>query len=125
MAFIAWRDIKSRTIPDAWLWPLLLGGIYLYGGVSENVVAAICGYALGFALMAATMKKEALGFGDVELLAVTGLWLGIGGLAAALVSAAALGIAWGLAKKQRFVPLAPFLFLGWGIFYAAEGLGII
>jgi leader peptidase (prepilin peptidase)/N-methyltransferase len=114
------EDARRRVIPDIWLWPLLLAGLYVFGGYEENIVAAIAGYALGFALMWALKKKDALGYGDVKLLSVAGLWLGINGLSVAVVSACLIGIAWGLARKQRYVPFAPFLFLGTAIYYLTK-----
>ncbi|MDR1071260.1 MAG: A24 family peptidase [Rickettsiales bacterium] len=120
VAAIAVEDARRRLIPDVWLWPLLLAGLYVSGGTDENVAAAILGYAVGFALMWALRKKEALGYGDVKLLAVAGLWLGVNGLSFAVVSACMLGVAWGLARKQRYVPFAPFLFLGTAAYYLTK-----
>ena len=110
--FIVWNDIFDRLIPDIWLWPLLLSGLYISGSEAEHIMAAMLGYALGFVLMLALRKKDALGFGDVKLLAVAGLFLGINGLSLAVVMACVVGIIWGLIKKQRYVPFAPFLFIG-------------
>jgi prepilin signal peptidase PulO-like enzyme (type II secretory pathway) len=109
---IAAADARRRLIPDEWLWPLLLAGLYLFGGEGDHIAAAILGYAIGFAMMRALRGKEALGYGDVKLMAAAGLWLGINGLSFAVVCACILGIAWGLWKKQRYVPFAPFLFMG-------------
>jgi prepilin signal peptidase PulO-like enzyme (type II secretory pathway) len=120
--FIAWKDISERTIPDVWLWPLLLCGLCAHGGDPETAIAAISGYILGFCLMAATAKRNALGYGDVKLLAVAGLWTGIDGLSWGVVCACALGIIWGLAKRQRYIPFAPFLFLGIMVYYLIKAL---
>jgi leader peptidase (prepilin peptidase)/N-methyltransferase len=120
--FITWSDIKNRTIPDVWLWPLLLVGLYACGGGTENIIAAILGYAVGFALMLATIKKEALGYGDVKLLSVAGLWMGIDGLSFGVICGCVLGVIWGLARKQRYVPFAPFLFAGLAAYRLAEML---
>jgi prepilin signal peptidase PulO-like enzyme (type II secretory pathway) len=114
--------MKKRLIPDVWLWPLLLSGMYANGGNSENIIAAIAGYCAGFALMWAFWKKNALGFGDVKLLAVAGLWLGINGLSVAVVAACVLGIIWGLVKKRKYVPFAPFLFAGTAMWYLGQAV---
>ncbi|MDR2769939.1 MAG: A24 family peptidase [Rickettsiales bacterium] len=121
---IAWRDGASRIIPDALLWPLALGGIFAFGGNSGHAAAAAAGYGLGFALMRLGIKKEALGFGDVKLLAVAGLWLGIDGLSAAVIFACGIGIAWGLAAKQKSVPFAPFLCAGAAAYYILRHLAV-
>jgi prepilin signal peptidase PulO-like enzyme (type II secretory pathway) len=115
--FIAYWDAKERIIPDIWLWPLMISGIYLFGGNPEHVMAALFGYITGFILMMALRKKEALGFGDVKLMAVSGMFLGINGLSLAVIMACILGIIWGLARKQKFVPFAPFMILGAMAYY--------
>jgi prepilin signal peptidase PulO-like enzyme (type II secretory pathway) len=56
--------------------------------------------------------SEPIGLGDVKLLAAGGAWLGVTGLAIALVASCALGGIWGLLKKQKFIPFAPFFFAG-------------
>ena len=117
MAFIAVGDIRNRMIPDVWLWPLFLSGLYVFGTEPEHITAAIFGYAIGFGLLCATRKKEALGYGDVKLLSAAGLWLGVSGLSVAVVAACVLGIAYGLIRRRKFVPFAPFLFAGAGIYY--------
>jgi prepilin signal peptidase PulO-like enzyme (type II secretory pathway) len=52
--------------------------------------------------------------GDVKLLAAGGIWLGTAGLALAIVISCAAGAIWGLAKKQKYIPFAPF-FIGGAI----------
>jgi leader peptidase (prepilin peptidase)/N-methyltransferase len=123
--FIVGLDIKERMIPDVWLWPLLLCGLALFGGEPSHVAAAAFGYTAGLALFFAAsflFKKEALGFGDVKLLAVAGLWLGVNGLSLAVVYACAAGVLYGLLKKQRYIPFAPFLAFGAGAYYLTETL---
>jgi prepilin signal peptidase PulO-like enzyme (type II secretory pathway) len=117
---ITMLDIRARLIPDIWLWPLLLCGMYLFGGNVDNIFAATAAYAVGFALALATRKSEAIGYGDVKLLAVAGLWLGVDGLSVAVVAACVAGIVWGLVKKQRSVPFAPFLFFGCAAWLALQ-----
>ena len=115
---IAVKDIKKRIIPDLLLWPLLLCGIFIFGGDTDHVTAAILGYILGFILMMAA--KNALGFGDVKLLMVAGLFLGVNGLSFATVVACVIGIIWGLIRKKKFVPFAPFLVIGTGVYYFVQ-----
>lgn len=115
--FIVYWDAKERIIPDIWLWPMMISGIYLFGGNTDHIVAAAFGYIIGFILMMAFHKKEALGFGDVKLIAVSGIFLGTKGLYWAIITACVFGIIWGLAKKQKFVPFAPFIMFGWMAYY--------
>jgi prepilin signal peptidase PulO-like enzyme (type II secretory pathway) len=55
---------------------------------------------------------EPIGLGDVKLLAAGGVWLGITGLAIALIVSCVAGGIWGLRRKQKFIPFAPFFFVG-------------
>ncbi|GHT57999.1 hypothetical protein FACS18945_3380 [Bacteroidia bacterium] len=86
------------------------------GGVGDAVLSAAVGYLLGFIMYIVFKriykKDEPIGFGDVKLLAAGGAWLGLTLLPYAIVVAAILGAAWGLTRKQRFVPFAPFFFAG-------------
>jgi len=53
-----------------------------------------------------------IGMGDIKLIATGGIWLGTTGTAAALVIACAGGIIWGIVKKQKYIPFAPFFIIG-------------
>ena len=122
IAFITVEDFRKRLIPDVWLWPLFLSGLFLFHDRAEHVAAAILGYAIGFLLLWAMRwyKKDALGLGDIKLLSAAGLWLGIDGLSRAVIFACVIGIVYGLIRKQRFIPFAPFLFAGAGIYLLTQ-----
>jgi len=109
---------------------------WVSGGITESAIAAVVGYGLGtvmnfiFKKFAVDKDKNSdkagataehctlhsehspIGMGDIKLLAVGGLWLGITGLSITLVVSCALGYIWGLRAKQKFVPFAPFFFAG-------------
>ena len=126
--FCVWRisvaDFRRRIIPDAYLFPLLLIGLALTHffpwvcTTAESVVGAIIGYALAsfigiiFERFNKNKIDTPIGMGDIKLLAVAGLWLGVTGLAIALVWACIFGMIWAHNKKQKFIPFAPFLFMG-------------
>ncbi len=133
-AWCAWRisvaDWRRRIIPDAYLFPMLLIGLIIVvffpwiTGVSDAVIAAVCGYALAaiigylFDITKTKHHKHSvvapIGMGDIKLISVGGIWLGTFGLALALVIACVSGMLWGYIKHQKFIPLAPF-FIGGGI----------
>ena len=126
--FCAWRismaDFRRRIIPDAYLFPLGLIGlivVHFYPwvcSITESVVGAVMGYALAavvgfvFEKMSRDKFNAPIGMGDIKLMAVAGLWLGTTGLAIALVFAGIFGAIWGHRKHQKFIPFAPFLFMG-------------
>lgn len=82
-----------------------LAGAAVFGGLAWGLRAAA-----GFVL-----KKEAMGFGDVKLFAVSGLWLGLPLMPLFLVGAGGAGVLWGGAQKiffkNRFFPFGPAIIL--------------
>jgi len=56
--------------------------------------------------------QDTIGFGDIKLLAVGGIWLGTSGLSVAVITACVLGVVWAVIRKKRFVPFAPFFIVG-------------
>ncbi|MCL2338842.1 MAG: A24 family peptidase [Proteobacteria bacterium] len=160
---ISVSDFRHRIIPDAYLFPMLLIGLFLgathvapmydgglpwiAGGITESVIAAVIGYAMGGVINLAfkaygirhkkksnkqttihdsrfTIHDDPIGMGDIKLLGVGGIWLGVTGLSVALVSACAIGIIWGMRRRQKFVPFAPFFFMGAVIAIAGTLFGI-
>lgn len=127
--FCAWRisvaDFRRRIIPDAYLFPLMLIGLLVVNLFSwvcnpiESVFGAVFGYVLasvvGIVFEKLSHNKDMvapIGMGDIKLLAVGGIWLGTVGLPIALAVSCVLGIIWGCAKKQRYIPFAPFFVMG-------------
>jgi leader peptidase (prepilin peptidase)/N-methyltransferase len=113
-------DLESQVVPDVvllWLLPLGLVHRALLGAPWPDTIAgALGGAALGVALRwlgARVLRREALGLGDVKLLAVAGLWVGGAVLPAFLVAAGVLGVAFGLAWRRggggEAFPFAPAL----------------
>ncbi len=135
LAFAAWcvwkisvADWRRRIIPDVYLFPLLLTGMAVViffpwpGNPAESTLAAIFGYFLAliigeifeFINRKKNNKDVPIGMGDIKLISVGGIWLGLMGLAIALVLACVSGMIWGALKKQKTIPFAPF-FIGSGI----------
>ena len=121
-AMMSIHDWRQRIIPDVYLFPFLLIGLIVvsffpwFFDASESAIAGAVGYALGagagwlFKLM--KKEKQPIGLGDVKLLAAGGIWLGLTGLAIALIASTILGGIWGLRLRQKFIPFAPFFFAG-------------
>jgi len=126
--FCIWRisvaDFRRRIIPDAYLFPLLLIGlifVHFFPWVcttAESVVGAVTGYALaGIVGLIFEKYKQGkfdtpIGMGDIKLMMVGGLWLGSTGLAISLLFSYVFGVIWAHRHKQKFIPFAPFFFMG-------------
>lgn len=122
-------DLHSRVIPN---WLVGLAGVagLAVAFAGQRAPEAVLFGVLAAApfLMAALIRPEGMGMGDVKLVAVIGLYmgpsvwlalalgLGLAGLAGALTS---LGKR--LPPSQTTLPLAPFLALGTGMVLAAAG----
>lgn len=137
---IAFIDWDTFLIPDVLSLGLAATGPLvaplnplLSGGPLERMGWSLAGAAVGFALcwgVAAfgewVFKKEAMGGGDVKLLAGVGAWSGILGALDCLVVASLLGSIYGGAlllsrrlKRQDPIPFGPFLSAAaaWNFFY--------
>ena len=124
---ISVTDFRRRIIPDAYLFPLMLIGLTLIAFYSFPITlrSAVIGGAFGY-LMSAIIgavfdyhmtKKNPdasapIGMGDIKLLGVGGLWLGTNGLAVSLIIACILGALWARHKNEKYIPFAPFFFIG-------------
>lgn len=121
---ISVADFRRRIIPDAYLWPLMLIGFVVVNvfpwvcTITESVVGAVFGYVLAsvIGIIFERIKKSddvaPIGMGDIKLISVGGLWMGATGLAITLVGACAFGALWARKKKQKYIPFAPFFFMG-------------
>ncbi|MBY0272551.1 MAG: prepilin peptidase [Alphaproteobacteria bacterium] len=120
LVVISVQDIRKGIIPNS-----LVGGVavlgLLYGGIEtllSAVILGVIGYGL-YKLYPLVRAKEGLGFGDVKLMGVSGLWLspsqiplffiftGLGGILMALL--------WKVLKKGPKFPLGPALAFTLGI----------
>ena len=127
---LALIDLDCKRLPDALTLPsyavatVLLGAAALAGSDSGDVVRALLGglamYAVYFALCFA--YPAGMGFGDVKLAGVLGLytgWLGWGAWSLSLFAGFFLGGAFGIALvvakrggRKTAVPFGPFMLLG-------------
>jgi leader peptidase (prepilin peptidase)/N-methyltransferase len=140
---LALIDLDTWLLPHVITWPLIASGLVL-GALGATAAASLrsaaYGAGLGFAVFAIVawvgekaLKKEALGFGDVWLLAGIGAWMGAGALLPVVLLASLqgsiVGIAWIVTGRARpgasvghedgewvpprhAVPFGPFLVAG-------------
>lgn len=124
---ISVADFRRRIIPDAYLFPLMLSGLLLVAfynwpiNITDAAIGATFGYFMsaivGFIFDWHIRKKNPdaiapIGLGDIKLIGVGGLWLGVNGLGLALVVACTTGMLWALIKKQKYIPFGPFFIIG-------------
>jgi leader peptidase (prepilin peptidase)/N-methyltransferase len=139
---LAFIDVAHRRLPDMLTLPsypvafVLLGAAapFVRHGGSHLIHAAIgLACALAFYLILALVYPAGIGWGDVKLSGLLGLYLGwIGaaalviGLAAGFVLAALAGVALiaaGKATRKSHIPFGPFMLAGSLVVIIATGLG--
>lgn len=121
-------DLQIRRLPDRLTLPsyavglVLLGAASLAGHQPGALVRAVLAMAVAYALFFGLALLGGMGFGDVTLAGVLGLylgWLGWGAFAVGLFAAFFIGgvvsvglLAAGRAKRKTKVPFGPFLVAG-------------
>lgn len=94
---------------------LKIGLASLLVGVVGGLVGGICVWCIRWA-GSKLARREAMGLGDVKLMAACGILLGPGGvllaLLVALVVGSVLGVILWLITRARVIPFGPFLALG-------------
>jgi leader peptidase (prepilin peptidase) / N-methyltransferase len=121
-------DARHYLIPDEFsLGGLVLGLALALGGGVPGFLQALLGAAVGFALLwgvaqagAWVFKEEAMGGGDIKMMAMVGSFVGWRGVLLTVFAGAALGslIFVPLSiKKKRLVPFGVFLAVGAAVTY--------
>jgi len=120
---IAVTDARHYLIPDEYTWGgLVLGLAFSLSSGVPGFLQAVLGAAAGFALLFAVaqagqwaFKEEAMGGGDIKMMAMVGAFVGWKGVLLTVFLAALLGslifVPLSL-KKKRLVPFGVFLALG-------------
>ncbi len=126
---IAATDAREYIIPDEFTWGGLVIGLLFAatGGVGQLVTAAL-GAAVGFGLLWAVgiagtwlFRQEAMGGGDIKMMAMVGAFLGWQGVLLTIFMGALVGILIFLPPaimgKKKLVPFGVFLALGAAVTY--------
>jgi leader peptidase (prepilin peptidase)/N-methyltransferase len=126
---LALIDLEAWILPDALTLPLILAGLLLAaaGGAAPgrlplaSLGEAAAGAALGYVVLAGVAwayrrlrRREGLGLGDAKLFAGAGAWLGAASLPVVMLTAALLGLAFAVLRRQPLraesaVPFGPAL----------------
>ncbi len=126
---IAMTDARRYIIPDEFTWGgLVLGLLFSLAGGTAGLGAALLGAAVGFSLLwlvgtigTWVFKEDAMGGGDIKMMAMVGAFLGwqgvlltifLGALAGSLVFVPLL-----LAGRKKLVPFGVFLSIGAAVAY--------
>jgi leader peptidase (prepilin peptidase)/N-methyltransferase len=120
---IAVTDARHMLIPDEFTWGgLVLGLAFALGGGGPALVQALLGAAAGFALLYAiavigewVFKEEAMGGGDIKMMAMVGAFVGWQGVLLTVFLGALLGTLIFVPltlRKKRLVPFGVFLAVG-------------
>lgn len=120
---IAVTDARHMLIPDEFTWGgLVLGLAFALGGGGPALVEALLGAAAGFALLYAiavigewVFKEEAMGGGDIKMMAMVGAFVGWPGVLLTVFLGALLGTLIFVPltlRKKRLVPFGVFLAVG-------------
>jgi leader peptidase (prepilin peptidase) / N-methyltransferase len=133
---IAMTDARAYIIPDEFTWGgLVLGLLFSLGHGVTGLVDSALGAAVGFGVLwlvgtAGTwvFKEDAMGGGDVKMMAMVGAFVGWQGVLLTIFIGAFLGslvfVPLLLAGKKKLVPFGIFLSMGAAVAYAI-GPGLI
>lgn len=136
---LALIDVDTQLLPNVIVVPSLLAGILLLGvaAVLRGDIAALIGAGVGgaglflFFFLLAMIKRGGMGYGDIKLAAVLGLYLGFlgwGNLFVGVFAAFLFGGVFGLvlmairrAGRKTKIPFGPWMILGaWLGVFAGE-----
>ena len=126
---IALTDASKYIIPDEFTWGgLVIGVVLSAAGGFHSVLLALIGAAAGFAILwlvgtlgTWAFKEDAMGGGDIKMMAMVGAFVGWEGVLLTIFLGALAGTAiflpLMLLGKRKLVPFGVFLALGAGITY--------
>lgn len=130
LMMISMKDLREGIIPDILLVLMAILGLLRFGGSHgmSMVILGILSYGL-YKLYPLLKNKEWIGFGDVKMMMVSGLWLDISQIPLFLMVGGGIGIGmaliWRALKKTHRFPLGPALALALGICIVGQnGLSI-
>ena len=119
-ALMACVDERLHLLPDVLTVPLLIAGFFAAANFCGIVTAgeSAAGAVFGFALPTVTAAimtpflPRSLGGGDFKMMTALGAWLGVAGLAVAVLASVVFFILIAAARKNREGPYGASLFLG-------------
>jgi len=124
LVWAAVTDYRKRIIPDwTWIVLLLIGIASAFLLPHPTLVQRIAGFLLpGLCLFFLAMKYGGVGGGDIKLIAAIGFCFGLNALAVILFAALLPACIYAKATRQRSVPLATFLCIGFFVYFGISML---
>lgn len=118
LAWAAIADFRKRIIPDwTWIVIILIGAASAFQLPYPTLFERIAGFLLpGISLFFLAMKYGGVGGGDIKLTAAMGFCFGLYGFAVILFFALVPACIYVKATKQKSVPLAVFLGIGFWVY---------
>ena len=118
LLWAAITDLKKRIIPDwTWIAILLIGIVSVFLSPTPALYERIAGSLIpGLCLLFLAVKHGGVGGGDIKLTAAMGFAFGLNTLAAILFCASIPASIYAAATRQRSIPLAVFLCIGFFIY---------
>ncbi|MCL6457811.1 MAG: prepilin peptidase [Gorillibacterium sp.] len=118
LLWAAIMDLKKRIIPDwTWIAVLLISGASALLLPAPTLTQRIAGFLLpGLCLLFLALKYGGVGGGDIKLTAAMGFCFGLNALAFILFFALPPACMYAKVTKQRSVPLAVFLCVGFFVY---------
>ncbi len=115
LTIVAFIDIETGLIPNVIVLPGMVLGIglsSLQGKTMESILGLLTGGMVLYILTALSnviLKKEAMGGGDIKLLAMIGAYMGWFYTLIVLFGASLLGVIFALPLRKRKIVFGPFL----------------
>ena len=121
LVWAAITDYRKRIIPDwTWIAILLTGIASVFLSPVPALYERIAGFLLpGACLLLLAIKYGGVGGGDIKLMAAIGFCFGLYSLAVILFFALLPACTYAKATKQKSIPLATFLCIGFFIYSGA------
>lgn len=125
LILLACIDVRVCLLPDALTQPLLwLGLLCAWAGFGIRIDDSVAGIVVGYLLLTVPRllwlwcrQVDAVGAGDVKLLAALGAWVGAYGIIKTLAVACVAGVVFAAIHQRRWrpagaYPFGPFIALG-------------
>ncbi|MEN3005964.1 A24 family peptidase [Dehalobacterium formicoaceticum] len=118
LLWAAITDYRKRIIPDwTWIVLLLVGIISAFLLSAPNLIERIAGLLIpGLCLLFLAVKHGSVGGGDIKLTAAAGFCFGLYALVFILFFSLPPALIYAKATRQRSIPLAVFLCIGFLIY---------